>query len=234
VKRRKAGANKSIYLYASEVAFVDANDIDLSSTVHDVLELMRRLDSGAEPDQLLEEFEKQQKREREIFMATLETYSVGRVVDQVHYMKRRRAITEIHRGLEAVMGPPPWSALGYRERIREYHKDTLKDVGISPEELEGYSRVRGFIEDDPTDTLEYLPRLPKKTQEKATPEKERKEAKEMLERQISNFVNRTPKSKLEELKEQLSDKEQIQSACEKAGVTFEDLWSEALDGGQGD
>lgn len=226
MKKRKGGANRSIYLFASEVAFIEAYDIDLQGSVHEMLDIMQRLNDGETQDKLIKDFEAGIKREREMFMASLDTYAVGRVVDQVKYLKRRRGIAEIHRALEGVMGPPPWPALGFRERINDHHRKTLSDIGVSPEELEGYSRVRGFLEDGPLDVLEYsAPMLPEATIE-MDPKIERKKAREKIERQVSNFIYRTPKKDHEQLKNKLAGKDHINEACEKAGLSFDDLWDE--------
>jgi len=224
VRRKKSGSTRSIYLFASEVAFIETYDIDLQGVIHDVLDMMQRLDEGRAPERLMEEFEEGQQREREVFMSTLETYSVGRVVDQVKLLKRRRGITEVHRALEAVLGPPPWDALAYRERIKDYHLKTLHDIGVSQEELEGYSRVRGFLVDQQFDMGEYIPRLPEAKSSTANPEKERKVAYEKIKRNISNFVTKTPKKELGDMKRTLDGKDHIKRACEDAGTTLDELW----------
>lgn len=226
MKKRKGGTNRSIYLFASEVAFIDAYDIDLQGSVHEMLDIMQRLNDGETQDKLIKDFEAGVKRDREMFMASLDTYAVGRVVDQVKYLKRRRGIAEIHRALEGVMGPPPWTALGFRERVNDFHRKTLSDIGVSPDELEGYSRVRGFLEDSPMDVLEYsAPMLPETTKT-VDSEVERKDALVKIERQVSNFIERTPKKEHEELRKTLAGKAHISKACEKAGLSFDDLWDE--------
>ena len=226
MKKRKGGANRSIYLFASEVAFIEAYDIDLQGSVHEMLDVMQRLNDGETHDKLIKDFEAGVMREREMFMVSLDTYAVGRVVDQVKYLKRRRGIAEIHRALEGVLGPPPWPALGFRERVNDHHRKTLSDIGVSHEELEGYSRVRGFIEDDPLDVLDYsAPMLPEATIT-VDPNVERKKARQKIERQVSNFITRTPIKERDELKAKLAGKAHIEKACEEAGTTLDELWDE--------
>jgi len=225
VKRQSAGV--SARLTADEQAMLEVLDFSFSELVHQILDNLSIISKPEDIKEALIKFDDRQRHERELFKATLETHYKGQIIGGIRYSKRQKAIREIHTALESVLGPPPWDCISYRERINDNHLGTLVDVKISPEELEGYSKIRGFISANILDTTEYLPTFSESVTEDSS-SKVCKKARESLERQIRGIIKSKPKDDLETVLDGLLSNPSWNEMANKADVDLKDLWTKIV------
>lgn len=223
MKRISAGV--SARLTADEQVMLEVLDFSFSEFVHQILDNLSMVSQPEDVKEALVKFDARQRHERDIFKATLETHYKNQIIGGIRYSKRQKAIREIHKALEAVLGPPPWDSITYRERIKDHHLETLVDVKLSSEELEGYSKIRGFITTNQLDTTEYLPTLNNNIDDES-PVKVKKGARETLERQLRNIIKSTPKNEIDNVLKDILSNPSWNSMAIKADVDLKDLYSE--------
>lgn len=183
-------------------------------------------DENATPEDLVRQYSEREALKRAAFTAGLKAVFKARMVNGVVHSKREKAVAEVLRGMDRHLGPPPWDAVTFRERLKRVGLEDIREVGIKPEELEAYARIRSFIKDDPQDRREYLPSPSPPPPPPIDMNQRSKEARATLDRQVGNLLNATPKGDQDTLKEKLSHQDGIIRLCGEAGVTFAELWED--------
>ena len=222
----------SARLTADEQTLLEVLDFNFSEFLHQILDNLAMVSEPEDVKEALIKFDNRQCLERKLFKATLENHYKNQIVGGIRFSKRQKAIREIHKALEAVLGPPPWDSITYRERINDHHIKTLADVKLSQEELEGYSKIRGFITTNQLDTTEYLPTSTHNIKDES-PTKAKKGARDTIERHLRNIIQSTPKDEIDNVLEDLLSNPSWNSMATKADVDLKDLYSELKTQGSG-
>jgi len=230
---KKQSVGMTVRLTSDEHALLEVMDYSFSEVVHQFLDNLAMINQHDDIKEVLQKFDARQRQERESFKATLEMHYKNQVVGGIRYSKRQKAIREIHTALESVLGSPPWDSIAYRERIRDYHLGTLADVKISQEELEGYSKIRGFLVSNKSDTAEYLPTFAESTIDDDAPIKTRKKARESLERQLRSIIKSTSKDEIDDVLQNLLSNPSWNSMADKADVELKDVFTRMIAPGTG-